>query len=81
MGIAVAINLGKLSGSRKYNSEEHPMELDELIKQLSSSLESDQKQLFGKIIAELEHRVQSILREQTGAASDAYALLDQLKDY
>lgn len=57
------------------------MELDELIKQLSSSLESDQKQLFGKIIAELEQRVQSILREQTGAASDAYALLDQLKDY
>jgi hypothetical protein len=81
VGIAVAINLGKLSGSRKYNSEEHPMELDELIKQLSSSLESDQKQLFGKIIAELEQRVQSILREQTGAASDAYALLDQLKDY
>ena len=57
------------------------MELDELIKQLSSSLESDQKQLFGKIIAELEQRVQSILREQTVAASDAYALLDQLKDY
>ena len=57
------------------------MELDELIKQLSSSLESDQKQLFGKIIAELEQRVQSILREQTVAASDVYALLDQLKDY
>jgi hypothetical protein len=81
VGIAVAINLGKLSGSRKYKSEEHPMELDELIKQFSSSLESDQKQLFGKIIAELEQRVQSILRVQTGAASDAYALLDQLKDY
>ena len=57
------------------------MELDELIKQLASSLEPDQKQLFGKIISELEQRVQSILREQTGAASDVYALLDQLKDY
>ena len=57
------------------------MELDELIKQLASSLEPDQKQLFGKIISELEKRVQSILREQTGATSNTYALLDKLKDY